>query len=344
MINVHLNGDLIRCPDIAAIQLRAAEVREKHNICKYNYHEVTCQTWRDHCIDTPEIKKISDFGHCSLYNSDNCPGHKKQIETGKIKKTFKIDNKIYRKLSSSAHLLVKTSKSKTLFLTLTFPRFRREWSKHTKKLFYETIINEKFSQFVENLRRRHGCGGYIAVKEYGGKNGRVHFHLLCSIPFIDFRTLNRIWINTISDICYSSNIAVRTDPKTKFISNPDRAMRYVCKYFTKAMNKESFSRLYFISRNLLTHIEPDIVNSETGEVLTEKRVSNIQKNIVGSTTEILKGYKGIYINQSSDYTTTFRITDKGDFRKFCNEFLYPLFKIEGKNGVFYSFPADNNTS
>jgi hypothetical protein len=182
MINVHLNGDIVRCPDIAAIQLRATEIRDSHRICKYNYHEDTCEAWQQSLKNWQNVKEFNNCGRCHLAGSIVCPGHIDRADKGTREKKFKIDNTVYRKLSSTAHYLVKESDNKVLFITLTFPNFK-------KKVSYNEI-NNYFSKFVENLRRRYNCGGYIAVREFGKKTHRVHFHLLLSIPFIPFNVLN----------------------------------------------------------------------------------------------------------------------------------------------------------
>ena len=307
MINLHLNGDIVRCPDMRAIQTRAAEIRDSHNICKYNYHENTCPEW------LIKVNTHKHCGRCTLAGSADCPGYQNRLKIGLLTKTFSINNKIYRKCASAAHYLVKESKNKVLFLTLTFPKFKRKVS--------DNEINSYFSKYVENLRTNYDCGGYVAVREFGKNTHRIHFHILLSIPFVPFPILNRAWCNCISDICYNSGRAVLSDPKTRFIKNPTRAMRYVCKYFAKCKNQKSLSRLIFISNNVI-----------------QKPVS-----LVGSVIEILKGYKSIYINQTSDYSTCFRITDNNEFDRFCNNFLYPLFELQVKKPDYlYSFPVNSS--
>ncbi len=67
-----------------------------------------------------------------------------------------------------------------------------------------------------------------------------------------------------------------------------------------------------------------------------------RKQYTGSIEDIIKGYKGIYINQSSDYTTTYRITDAGSFDKFCSDFLYPFFELSLKKPEYlYSYPGQS---
>jgi hypothetical protein len=313
MINVHLNGDVIRCPDIAAIHLRNAALKESHRICKYNYLEDDCKAWQDSLLNWQSVKKNDTCGRCMLSGSILCSGHLKQVETGNKEKSFKIDNQVYRKIASSSHYLVRESKSKTLFITLTFPQFKKKVSYHE--------INNYFSRFVENLRTNYNCGGYIAVREFGKNTHRVHFHLLLSIPFVPFPVLNAAWCNCIKDICSYSGSAILSDPKTRFIKNPARAMRYVCKYFAKCKNQKSSSRLIFVSNNILQKPIQMRDSSEYG---------------------FLDSFKFDYMKQTSDYTTCFRITDAKEFDRFCDKFLYPLFELSVKKRVFYAFPLDTS--
>jgi hypothetical protein len=307
LINIHLNGDIVRCPDIAEIQKRAAEIRDQHNICKYNFHESSCPTW----LIAVRTHKYS--GRCVFGGCVDCPGHKLHTILGKKDKTFKIDNVIYRKVSSAGHYLIKTSKYKTLFLCLTFPKFKKKVSKNE--------INKRFSNYVNELRDYYDCGGYIAVRENGKKNGRIHFHLLLSIPFIDFRILNDIWCNSIKDICYYSKNALTSDPKTRFIYNPVSALRYVCKYISKSIGQVNKSRLVFISNNIIQK----------------------PKQYKGNVMDFLTGYKSIHIKQTSDYTTSFRIDDPKEFYRFCTNFLYALFELPDKKPEYlYAFPYNSS--
>lgn len=244
-----------------------------------------------------------------LSGSDNCPGHIDRTLKGQRTKKYKIDNHVLRKLRSSARYLVKESDNRILFMSLTFPQFK-------KKVPYNEI-NKYFSKFVENLRTNYHCGGYIAVREFGKKTHRVHFHLCISIPYIKFSTLNDSWCNCIKDICAYSKNALTSDKKTLFITDPLRAVNYICKYFSKAKGQISSTRLVFISNNVLIS----------------------SKQYQGSIESLLLGYKGIYIHQTSDYTTAYRITDTNDFRRFCNDFLYPFFELSvKKQQSLYSYP------
>ncbi len=305
MLNIHLNGDIVRCPDIAAIKKRIFEQKDHKRICRYNVLEDSCKAWQNSLRAWQNTKNNFDCERCMLSGSLQCPGHLKQKESGNKKKTYRIDNTKYRMLSSATHDLVKTSKYKTLFLTLTFPKFKIKPD--------EKQINQCFSKFVENLRDTYHCTGYIAVRENGGRNNRIHFHIVCGLPYTDFVILNNAWCHAISGICEYSKNAIRTTKETLFIKNPVRALRYVCKYFAKARGSVSDTRLIFMSNNLV----------------------KIPIKVYGSIESILEGYKGIYINRTSEYTTCFRITNPDEFNRFCENYLYNAFN------QFYNFPVFN---
>lgn len=319
MLNVHLNGDLVRCPDIRAIHARLVEQRLAQCRCKYGFEELKCFKWVDYCNNRKEIKPISQFGRCFLSGSAFCPMHSERKINGLKTKNFQITNDTYRKLSSSAHYLVKKSEYKTLFLTLTFPKFKRYASNKE--------INQYFSRFMENLRKRHNCSGYIAVREFGSKHGRVHFHILLAIGFIPFPVINRIWCDTISDMCEFAPNAVTSDAKTRFIKNPVRALRYVCKYFAKCKGKPSESRLVFISNNI--RIKHKTFNSEDSEFFTVN--------------DLLDKYKSISVAFTSDYTTAYRINDPNEFDSFCQGYLYKIFNLDDKNQSLYTYYPENTS-
>lgn len=332
MVNVHLNGDIVRCPDIREIHKKAAEIRDQHKICKYGFHENTCSAWL--CA----VRTHKFCGRCSLAGSDQCPGHKRRTETGKKEKSYSIDAKVYRKLSSAAHYMVKKSKRKTIFITLTFPPFK-------KNKYNENEINKSFSRFIHNLHENYAVKYYVAVKEYCPTSGRPHFHVLLSIRFASFIDLNNAWCCAISGLCKHSKNALTTNKNAVIIRTPERAMRYACKYFSKCRGSRNNTRLVFVSNNLLSHPETKITyNEKTGEIFEIKRirVSNIQKSINIPVNKILEGYKSIYILQTSDYSTAFRITDKNEFSRFCQTYLYNLFELTGNFVNFSGVPGSLN--
>lgn len=336
MINVHLNGDVVRCPDIREIQKRASEIRDKHNICRYNIFESGCQTWIDNYIHFQTHKNDLSYRRCCLAGCDICPGHIRQRDRGKAKKKFSVNNQVYRKISSAAHYMVKQSKHKTLFVVLSFPKFKIKPN--------DKQINECFSRFVENLHNNYGVKYYIGVRERGEKTNRVHFHLLFSMRYINFTYLNDAWNHAISNFCEFSPSAFRTKKNNVIIKNPGFALRYACKYFAKQRGATSDSRLIFISNSLLFK-KIYQYNTITGEILKDANGKEIYKREPllikpvknKSINDIFCNYKSVFIQQTSDFTTCFRITDKLQFDEFCWKYLYSLFELTNNKTDFTGF-------
>jgi hypothetical protein len=331
MINLHLNGDMVRCPDVQAAKKRIRERYESNAVykCPFGVVEYNCQVRNNYqltygitnqrcdchlssCRDYKEVTDDSGF----LWRQYVCPKMRTQYVNSLKKKSFFISSQIYRKMASASHDLIKSSRNKNLFLVLSFPKFKIEPN--------EKQINQCFSKFVENLRTNYGCSGYVAVREYGETTNRVHFHIILSIPYHSFVTLNSAWCAAISDFCDFSPCALRSKAKSLYIKSPIRAIKYCCKYFAKSRFTRSDTRIVFISNNLIK--------------------TPIQVHGVGVQT-ILEGYKGIYIQQTSDYSTCYRITNDKSFMEFCNNYLYDAFEkaynfpLFTKNIINFAVPA-----
>ena len=138
---------------------------------------------------------------------------------------------------------------------------------------------------------------------------------LVAVKYIDFRILNNAWCSAISDIADSSKCAFRSKRESLYIKEPGAALRYMCKYIAKQRGSRSKTRIVFMSNSLL--IKP------------KKEYCCIE--------DILQGYKSIYIQQTSDYTTCFRITDSKEFDKFCTQYLYALFEMSDKKTDFTGY-------
>lgn len=314
MISFHFNGEIVRHPDMKQVHKYNIARRDQSGQCQNGVVFLNCAAWTEYLKERPEIQKLSSYGTCTLAGCKKCPSYCKRIEASNKKKSFTIDWKTYRKVASAAHYMIKEGTYKTIFVTLTFPRWKKE-HKLTKSFYYDEITNKLFSKFAENLRKNYHCEHYIAVKEYGEKNNRVHFHLIANLPYIPFSDLNNSWVHTISGVCFPSLCALQTDKKTScVIKNPIRAVRYVCKYVSKSFGRRSDTRVVFISNNTL--IRP-------------VKVSEIGFNHI----DILKQFKSIHI-KTYDYVTVLKVTDRKEFNKFCHNFLYPLFECSIKKTEF----------
>jgi hypothetical protein len=336
MLSVHFNGEIVRHGDRREISNHIKEVADKEQRCKYGLTEISCPAWRAFCVRQPEVKKLSDYGRCFLSGCAKCPAFKQRKDNGEKEKWFSINWKVYRILSSAAHYMIKEQKHKNIFLTLTFGKFKNHE-------ITDKEANKCISKFLENIRTNYDCSGYIGVRERGAKSNRLHFHFLLNIPFVDFTILNNSWNHAISDYCHFSNCALQTDKRySAVIYNPARAIRYVCKYFSKTINLEYKSRVYFISNNLLkTKYEAEEVQPNGTIKKVIKTQSNLVRQIRGNYNlfDVLKDIKGIEIH-TFPYVTTFKIPDQRQFNKFCCNFLYPLFECSLKKSEFHYLKTD----
>jgi hypothetical protein len=358
MLNVHFNGEIIRCPDQSGNYLKLVQRRQLEKRCQFGCAESDCETFNNWQLIDP--RKRLNKGCCTLdidpvvsytdketgeiiknpesYPENSllewkkyiCPKAQARYISAITPKKFKIDNVAYRKLSSAAHWMVKESFNKTLFLTLTFP-------KYLKDEITEKQANECFSKFTDSLKKTYSCDHYVAVRERGEENNRLHFHLICSLPYVHFGSLNHAWCSAIKDYCEYSNSAIQSRAGHRVIKNPIRSIRYVCKYISKSKGMKSDTRLYFISNCTLKKTIQirsgyelnDTYKSITTKVSPPERVSE-SFNI----NEILQNYKSVDI-KVFDYVTRFRIKDRIEFNKFCCSFIYPLFECSIKQTGLY---------
>lgn len=327
MLSIHFNGDVVRHPNTKRIltdKFKYSLTQGKN--CKFGVKEAICATFQDWIKEIPRERIESRCELCNKFTSYKdkdgfiwknykCPKQQSNYLNSIKAKSFKIDAQVYRKMSSSAHYLIKSSSYKTIFITLTFPKFKK-LAYDNKNRINERKINSAFSKFMENLRTNYNCSGYVAVREFGDKNSRVHFHCLLSMPYVPFITLNRAWCHAIQNISYFAANALTTKRKSIYINNPVKAVKYVCKYFSKSKGTTSKTRIVFISKNI-------IIPSQKFD---------------GSSNKLLDSYKFDYMRHTSDYTTIFRITDEENFIKFCNDVIYPFFSLDSSPVKFFSFP------
>jgi hypothetical protein len=324
MINIHLNGDIVRYPNVQEIHKERAKDLDGRGFCRYGMREAYCQDFQKFTLSLNKEDNFSfQDSRCKLGGCILCTKHRERVQLGKQDKNFEINQVTYRKMASSAHYMIKESTTKILFLTLTFPPFKDSKYENylllteSDKKTFENEINQAFSRFVENLRTNYNCNGYIGVREFGKNTNRVHFHIMCAIPFIPFRMLNNSWCSAISNLCEYSSCAVFSNPKTRFIKTPIRAIKYVCKYFSKCRGQRSGTRLVFISNNIL---QP-------------------AKHMNAPLESVLDSFNFDYMKQTSDFTTCYRITDNSEFTNFCDKFLYPFFELSIKKPkLLHSYP------
>lgn len=311
MIKIHLSGDIVRCPDTVTILKRSRIHKIESGYCLYNIYKLHCDTYRKYgTVDFDGFKEHTQCD-CPLTKSYLCPCRKIQIEHGRKQKHFRIDNSHYRNISSSVHYMLKEGKHKTIFFTLSLGEIKNKQDEQNKKLF-ESRVNKSFSRFMENLHNNYGVKYYVAVRERGETNNRLHYHVLVNCKFIDFSTLNSAWNHALQDICYSSPCSFRTKKGKVILWKPSGALRYICKYVSKCRRQSSETRIIFMSLPCI--IKP--------------------RDIKHDIRDMLDTYKSVKILQTSDFTTSFRITDPNEFAQFCNLFLYNLFDLRNKKHDF----------
>lgn len=167
----------------------------------------------------------------------------KKVEAGKTAKTFYINNRHYRSVSSSSVKLWQKRKNAIIFVTLTFPEF-----------IQEIDANICFSKFVENLKVNYQLNHYLAIKELT-EAGRPHFHCLFDLPFTDVYKLNKAWTMTYREFMpYSANALRLGSPKHgTVVKNINQCVKYLCKYMSKIKDSDKNrykARCIFMSRSI----------------------------------------------------------------------------------------------
>lgn len=331
MVDLHRNGDIVTHPDHAANYRARMDQYDRRGKCRYGVIIAMCSDYinaenqRISAQSKPEAIKFSrcNYGMCGV-----CPRYIAQKQYGETPKKFRITNTHYRRIADQAAYLKETQKFKLLFITLTFGKFK-------KNGITDKQANECFSKFMENLSANYGRGNYIAVKEHGDENNRVHFHLIIDMPFVDFRALNRAWCAATSDYCDYSPNALTTDREARFIKSTVSAVKYICKYISKARGQESNSRVIFTSREL-----------SQAELKTDFSGNDF--------TEILRQYRSIQVYRCNDYTWRYSISypkgappeQKERARKAANVFYYTVVRamfghFDKKPTTLHIFPTEN---
>lgn len=143
-----------------------------------------------------------------------------------------------RRTRKKIRRLVNCNHDLTKFMTLTF---------NSPKLDLNET-NPLFRQFIKRITRRYPDFKYLCVPEFQHKSRRVHYHLLCNLPFIDNKALVALWGQGFVFI--------------RKIDNIDNVGAYICKYLGKANFDTRYFRKnkFFYSYNLLRPIIIDKYN------------------------------------------------------------------------------------
>ena len=186
-----------------------------------------------------------------------------------VNKNYKITYGIYRKLAGAAMEMFRIRKNKIIFLTYT-----------TTNIIKHETINKLWSKHLRNLKENYSVHSYLWVAELQNR-GAVHYHILLDMPFYDFGAINNSWNNTVQGVSSYSKCSVRTDKKrTAIVRSPNRAVKYICKYMSKAIltpENKFYSRVYGITHNLIK--KPVQVSEMEAEVIlntTHHKVKNFE--------------------------------------------------------------------
>jgi len=203
---------------------------------------------------------ITRFSWGNIENPDNINYSKdpEKVEAGKKTKTFYLNNRHYRSVSSSAVKLWNKKVNKIIFVTLTFP-----------EQIDEKRANICFSKFVENLKVTYHLNKYIAVKELTEAK-RPHYHCLFDLPFTDVYKLNRAWNKTFKDFMPGSGNSLRLGSPQygTIVKDINRCVKYLTKYMSKVRGSRYEARCIFMSRDLKS--DPvDIEEAELRQLITE---------------------------------------------------------------------------
>lgn len=146
--------------------------------------------------------------------------------------------------------LVNSNQDLVKFMTLTFD----------SEVVSLEVANRLFNQFIKRLTRLTLDFKYLAVPEFQ-KKGRVHYHVLCNLPFIQASQLERVWSHGFVFI--------------RKVNNVNNLGSYISKYLGKAnFDTRLFrKRKFFYSFNLLRPLVVDKLK-EVQEIL-----SNLPINI-----------------------------------------------------------------
>lgn len=192
-------------------------------------------------VENVKTKMVISGKVIELYEYEN--GYLKgyQDKTGKTGRLLgaesenKLDNraKVMQRAKTDVRRLINSNADDlTKFLTLTF-------KENVTDLDY---CHNEFKKYIKRLKYNYGDFKYIVVVEFQ-ERGAVHYHMLCSLPYVKWKQLLDIWGNGSVHI-------TRIDRVTNLGA-------YVTKYMQKdiADSRLEKRKCYFTSRNLYKPIE-----------------------------------------------------------------------------------------
>jgi len=150
-----------------------------------------------------------------------------------MKEQEKIESSSLYRTRIKIRRLINSNTQLNKFLTLT----------HNKEIFDLKISNYMFNLFTQRITDKFPEFKYLAVPEFQKKSKRVHYHLLCNLPYIDSNKIASIWKNGYI--------------KINRIDRVNNIGKYICKYLNKDMCdiRLFHKKKFFYSQDLKTSFE-----------------------------------------------------------------------------------------
>ena len=127
-------------------------------------------------IQTGDIFEVKEYEKLNLLG-----GGRKEGNGINKDENYKIRKKLRR--DKIRQLVTMNFDSGSKFVTLTY----RDGNKTDVKQ-----CNKDFKTFIQRLKYQYPELLYLAVIEFM-KNGRIHYHMICNLPYIPNKQLNYIW-------------------------------------------------------------------------------------------------------------------------------------------------------
>ncbi len=159
--------------------------------------------------------------------------------------------KVAQRARATVRRMVNANPQLNKFLTLTY----------AENMTDINIARYDFDKFIKRLKTRYKKLQYIVVPEFQ-KRGAIHFHLLCNLPFINAKDLEKIW----------SKGFIRINR----IDNVDNVGAYVTKYMSKDNLDDRLigKKCYSMSKDL--NISQEITKQEEIEEI-ETTLENVKR-------------------------------------------------------------------
>lgn len=325
MVTLHHNGSIVVHPDNSTAYRDRQRRYSDTGKCRYGCDKITCRQYQVEYLKNPFVYQnwlgeidLGTLPACELRLTSRCPRYVKNKKDGDKEKRFLMTNRHYNEIADRVAWMKENARHKMLFLTLTLPPFKQCITPKN----VENEINKSFSKFVENLTKHYGLTNYLAVREGDGVSKRYHYHLIAVLPFADFRRLNGAWCAAISNICEASKNALTSDKEARFIRSTSSAVRYICKYISKARGQASRTRIIFCDR-------------ETAQATVKLSIDHTPEELTGH-------LKSVHYYDLNEYVTRITIKNNKELDGFINSVVRAFFKVHNKNGTeLYHFGTEN---